>query len=179
MIDNQISSWNSKFEQALASSDKPVLMDILQLNEKVEGKNTDNLHISVTGDTKIGKTFSISKIFFYASLLNCQTLYIDPKIEKRYWYNKLLRELEATDGCPELQDYIHSIHFITLCYTKSQNHGVLDPLVFLEGKQPTDLIISMVNEVLPLEGLAKWFGHKDTTMLRETSIHLLQETKDE
>lgn len=102
MIDNQISSWNSKFEQALASSDKPVLMDILQLNEKVEGKNTDNLHISVTGDTKIGKTFSISKIFFYASLLNCQTLYIDPKMEKRYWYNKLLRELEATDGCPEL-----------------------------------------------------------------------------
>ncbi|MGT2810462.1 hypothetical protein [Streptococcus intermedius] len=64
-------------------------------------------------------------------------------------------------------------------YTKSQNHGVLDPLVFLEGKQATDLIISMVNEVLPLEGLAKWFGHKDTTMLRETSIHLLQETKDE
>ena len=36
-----------------------------------------------------------------------------------------------------------------------------------------------VREGVPLEVLAKWFGHKDTTMLRETYIHLLQETKDE
>ena len=156
MIDNQILSWNSRFEKALAASDKPVLVDILQANEKVEGKNTDNPHISVTGDTGIGKTFAISKIFFYASLLNCQTLYIDPKMEKRYWYNKLLRELEEKDSCPELQDYIRSIHFVTLDYTKPENHGVLDPLVFLSGEQAKDLILSMINEFMPLDGKDKF-----------------------
>lgn len=156
MIDNQLKSWNSKFEKALSASDKPVLVDILQANEKVEGKNTDDPHISVTGDTGIGKTFAISKIFFYASLMNCKTLYIDPKREKRYWYNKLLRELEETDSCPELQDYIRSIHFVTLDYTNPKNHGVLDPLVFLEGKQAKDLIVSMVNEVMPLKDKEKF-----------------------
>lgn len=156
MIDNQILSWNSRFEKVLAASDKPVLVDILQANEKVEGKNTDNPHISVTGDTGIGKTFAISKIFFYASLLNCQTLYIDPKMEKRYWYNKLLCELEEKNSCPELQDYIRSIHFVTLDYTKPENHGVLDPLVFLSGEQAKDLILSMINEFMPLDGKDKF-----------------------
>ena len=130
MIDSQLSSWHGLYEEAIAVSDKPVFVNILEANEKVEGKSTDNPHISVTGDTGQGKTFAISYIFYYASLLNCQTLYIDPKMEKRYWYNKLLKELEEKDIYPEIQDYIRSIHFVTLDYTKPENHGVLDPLVF-------------------------------------------------
>ncbi|EPV86460.1 tyrosine-type recombinase/integrase [Streptococcus agalactiae] len=36
-----------------------------------------------------------------------------------------------------------------------------------------------VQEGVPLEVLAKWFGHKDTSMLRSIYIHLLDETKNE
>ncbi|WMB30143.1 tyrosine-type recombinase/integrase [Streptococcus didelphis] len=36
-----------------------------------------------------------------------------------------------------------------------------------------------VQEGVPLEVLAKWFGHKDTAMLRSIYIHLLDETKNE
>ena len=89
-------------------------------------------------------------------MLNCQTLYIDPKMEKRYWYNKLLKELEEKDIYPEIRDYIRSIHFVTLDYTKPENHGVLDPLVFLSGEQAKDLILSMVNEFMPLDGKDKF-----------------------
>ncbi|MBF1708338.1 MAG: ATP-binding protein, partial [Streptococcus sanguinis] len=156
MIDSQLNSWHGRYEDAIAASDKPVFVNILEANEKGEGKNTDNPHISVTGDTGRGKTFAISYIFFYASLLNCQTLYIDPKMEKRYWYNKLLKELEEKDIYPEIRDYIRSIHFVTLDYTKPENHGVLDPLVFLSGEQAKDLILSMVNEFMPLDGKDKF-----------------------
>jgi putative conjugative transposon protein len=156
MIDSQLNSWHGRYEDAIAASDKPVFVNILEANEKVEGKSTDNPHISVTGDTGQGKTFAISYIFYYASLLNCQTLYIDPKMEKRYWYNKLLKELEEKDIYPEIQDYIRNIHFVTLDYTKPENHGVLDPLVFLSGEQAKDLILSMVNEFMPLDGKDKF-----------------------
>ena len=36
-----------------------------------------------------------------------------------------------------------------------------------------------VQEEVPLEVLAKWFGHKDTSMLRTIYVHLLDETRDE
>lgn len=72
-------------------------------------------------------------------------------MEKRYWYEKMLRELEETDCFPEIQDYIRSLHFITLDYTKEENAGVLDPLVFLDRTQAKGLIISMIDEFMPLD----------------------------
>ncbi|HEL0663231.1 site-specific integrase [Streptococcus equi subsp. zooepidemicus] len=36
-----------------------------------------------------------------------------------------------------------------------------------------------VQEGVPLEVLARWFGHKDTSMLRSIYIHLLDETRNE
>lgn len=36
-----------------------------------------------------------------------------------------------------------------------------------------------VQEGVPLEVLARWFGHKDTSMLRSIYIHLLEETRNE
>lgn len=95
-------------------------------------------------------------LHFYSSLLNDQTLYIDPKMEKRYWYEKMLRELEETDCFPEIQDYIRSLHFVTLDYTKPENHGVLDPLVFLDKAQVKGLILSMIDEFMPLENEKKF-----------------------
>ena len=54
----------------------------------------------------------------------------------------------------------------------------IEPLITSYGARHTYGSVK-VREGVPLEVLAKWFGHKDTTMLREIYIHLLQETKDE
>ncbi|MDG3142859.1 ATP-binding protein [Streptococcus suis] len=151
MIDPNTHSWHSRFEEAIRASDTPVFVNLFEANEDIDGKDTSNPHIQVSGDTGTGKTFLVSYLHFYASLLNCKTLYIDPKCEKRFWYTKCLKELEETQTHPELQAYIRSLRFVTLDHTKPTNHGVLDPLVFLEGVEAKDLIISMIDEFSSLE----------------------------
>lgn len=54
----------------------------------------------------------------------------------------------------------------------------IEPLITLYGARHTYGSIK-VQEGVPLEVLAKWFGHKDTITLRETYIHLMKERKDE
>ncbi|WP_195405278.1 ATP-binding protein [Streptococcus constellatus] len=166
MIDNQVKSWHSRYEEAVVASDKPVFLNILEANEHADGRDTNNPHIMISGDTGNGKTFAASMIHFYSSLLNAQTLYIDPKMEKRYWYEKMLRKLEETGRFPEIQDYIRSLHFVTLDYTKPENHGVLDPLVFLDKAQVKGLILSMIDEFMPLE-TEKKFKTELSKMIRE------------
>ncbi|MEY8700954.1 ATP-binding protein [Streptococcus ferus] len=152
MIDNETKSWHSRFEEAIQSSNKPVFVNLFEANEDVDGKDTSNPHIQVSGDTGNGKSFLVSQLHFYASLLDCKTLYIDPKCEKRFWYERYLQELERTDSYPELQDYIRSLHFVTLDHTKASNAGVLDPLVFLDVSEAKDLIVSMISEFRSLDG---------------------------
>ena len=36
-----------------------------------------------------------------------------------------------------------------------------------------------IQEGVPIEVLARWFGHKDTATLREVYLHLMRETEDE
>ncbi|AXQ77783.1 site-specific integrase [Streptococcus chenjunshii] len=54
----------------------------------------------------------------------------------------------------------------------------IEPVITVYGGRHTYGSIK-VQEGVPLEVLAKWFGHKDTTTLRETYVHLLDETRDE
>lgn len=54
----------------------------------------------------------------------------------------------------------------------------IEPIMTVYGARHTYGSVK-VREGVPLEALAKWFGHKDTTMLREVYVHLLQETDDE
>lgn len=151
-VDNQINSWHGDFKRAVASSDIPVYINPFQANKQgVKGKETSNPHIQVSGDTGFGKSFAVSYIHFYSSLLNCQTLYIDPKCEKRDWYMRVLKEYEKENVYPEIQSYIRSINFVTLNHTQKENHGALDPLVFLEYSQAKDLIVSMIDEFHSLE----------------------------
>ncbi|OHX26338.1 conjugal transfer protein [Streptococcus iniae] len=146
MIDNHTHSWHSRFDKALQVASKPVFVNLFEANESVEGKDTSNPHIQVSGDTGTGKSFLVSYLHFYASLLNCKTLYVDPKCEKRYWYQETLKQLEESQTYPELQTYIRSLHFVTLDHTKKENNGVLDPLTFLGVSEAKDLIVSMINE---------------------------------
>lgn len=54
----------------------------------------------------------------------------------------------------------------------------IEPVITLYGARHTYGSIK-VQEGVPLEVLAKWFGHKDTITLRETYVHLMKETRDE
>lgn len=151
-IDTQLESWHSKFEEALHASDKTVFTNIFEANkEGVDEKDTSNPHIQVSGDTGYGKTFAVSYIHLYSSLLKAQTLYIDPKCEKRKRYMQVLADLEARDEFPELQAYIRSLNFVTLDHKNPDNLGALDPLVFLEETEAKDLIKSMLGEILNLD----------------------------
>lgn len=156
MIDNQTGSWHSRFGEAIEASNKPVFINLFEAVHDVDGKDSSNPHIQVSGDTGSGKTFLVSYLHFYSSLFLSQTLYIDPKREKRYWYGKVLKELEDSNSYPEVQAYIRSLHFVTLDHTDKANHGVLDPLVFLDVSQAKDLIYSMINEFINLDNEKKF-----------------------
>ena len=54
----------------------------------------------------------------------------------------------------------------------------IEPVITAYGARHTYGSVK-VQEGVPLEVLAKWFGHKDTSMLRSIYIHLLDETKNE
>lgn len=151
-IDNQVRSWHGEFVKAIKSSDKPFFVNIFEANkEGVSGKETSNPHIQVSGDSGNGKTFLVSFLHFYSSLLASQTLYIDPKREKRGWYTRVLKEYEEQGVYPEIQDYIRSLNFVTIDHNDDNNLGVLDPLVFLTAKEAKGLIISMLGEVINLD----------------------------
>lgn len=151
-IDGQTESWHGEFKDALASSDRPFFVNIFEANkEGIEGKETSNPHIQVSGDTGFGKTFMVSLIHLYSSLLTSQTLYIDPKREKRSWYTKVLKEYEEQGIYPEIQNYIRSLNFVTLDSRDDKNLGALDPLVFLNEKEAKGLIISMIDEIINLD----------------------------
>ncbi|MGT2946173.1 ATP-binding protein [Streptococcus chenjunshii] len=151
-IDSRIKSWHSNYEEALEASDKPVFFNLFEANkEGVDGKETSNPHIQVSGDSGVGKTFLVSLIHLYSSLLKSQTLYIDPKAEKRKRYKEVLEELEDEERFPELQRYIRSLNFVTLDSDDPKNIGVLDPLVFLKETEAKDLIVSMLGELLNMD----------------------------
>ncbi|MSU87125.1 conjugal transfer protein [Streptococcus dysgalactiae subsp. dysgalactiae] len=175
MIDNHTHSWHSRFESALQVSNKPVFVNLFEANEDVDGKDTSNPHIQVSGDTGTGKTFLVSYLHFYASLLNCKTLYIDPKCEKRYWYQKTLKNLEETNRHPELQAYIKSLHFVTLDHNVKENYGVLDPLTFLNVAEAKDLIVSMINEFHNLDNEKRF----KTALLKTISEYSLKRASGE
>ena len=66
----------------------------------------------------------------------------------RKQYEKVLKEHQEKGDFKELQDYIQSINFITLDARDENNHGALDPLVFLKGQEARDLADSMIDTLL-------------------------------
>lgn len=148
-IDYQSDSWQGDYKAAIAASSTPVYVNLLQANKQgIEGKVTNNPHVGVTGETGSGKSYLIKLLFLYHSLLKMQCLYVDPKREVRAQYQKILYELERKQEFPELQEYIKSIHYVTLDAKNPDNHGVLDPIVFLDGQEAIDLADSMIDSVL-------------------------------
>lgn len=137
--------------------------------DDIEGKLGDSPHVGIFGDTGSGKSFFAKQGFVNHSILKGLSLYIGPKDEMKSQFlavrDKLesylpemeekiselvvlieddeilarrIRNLEFSYHKP-LIDYINHIHFVSLDVKDKKNIGALDPIVFLEGNQATEL----------------------------------------
>ena len=151
-VDSRYDRWSGGYKEALQNSRNLVYYNLLQANKlDVEGKiNFDGL-VKVTGQMGMGKSFFVKQTFVMNSILKTKLLYFDPKAEVRKQFMKVLHEYESQGIYPEICDYIKQINFVTIDARNSENHGVLDPLVFLTGQEAKNLIISMIGEFYDLK----------------------------
>ena len=151
-VDSHQGSWQANREKALNASVCFAYVNPFQANKQdVEGKTTNNGHIAIVGETGGGKSFLAKDLFLYSSLLLAKVLYFDPKAEMRVQFKKVLKDYEARNVYPEIQNYIKEVNFVTLDKQNKDNWGALDPIVFLKGAEARDLAESMVNEIYPLK----------------------------
>lgn len=163
-IDNGSHNYNGNFNRALNSSNKPFFLNVFALNERIEGKVTDNPTLSTTGETGSGKSFFNKLCFTYMSLMKSKMLYIDPKDEMkpqyRLVYEQYKKALQPPMGASKeelaswerkqiVMRYIEKIDFISLNASHEENKGALDPIVFLKGDDAIELSKTLIAHVLP------------------------------
>ena len=151
-VDSRYDRWSGGYKEALQNSRNLVYYNLLQANKlDVEGKISFDGLVKVTGQMGMGKSFFVNQMFVMNSILKTKLLYFDPKAEVRKQFMKVLHEYESQGIYPEICDYIKQINFVTIDARNSENHGVLDPLVFLTGQEAKNLIISMIGEFYDLK----------------------------
>ena len=151
-VDSRYDRWSGGYKEALQNSRNLVYYNLLQANKlDVEGKISFDGLVKVTGQMGMGKSFFVKQTFVTNSILKTKLLYFDPKAEVRKQFMKVLHEYESQGIYPEICDYIKQINFVTIDARNSENHGVLDPLVFLTGQEAKNLIISMIGEFYDLK----------------------------
>ena len=151
-VDSRYDRWSGGYKEALQNSRNLVYYNLLQANKlDVEGKISFDGIVKVTGQMGMGKSFFVKQMFVMNSILKTKLLYFDPKAEVRKQFMKVLHDYESQGIYPEICDYIKQINFVTIDARNSENHGVLDPLVFLTGQEAKNLIISMIGEFYDLK----------------------------
>ena len=151
-VDSRYDRWSGGYKEALQNSRNLVYYNLLQANKlDVEGKISFDGLVKVTGQMGMGKSFFVKQTFVMNSILKTKLLYFDPKAEDRKQFMKVLHDYESQGIYPEICDYIKQINFVTIDARNSENHGVLDPLVFLTGQEAKNLIISMIGEFYDLK----------------------------
>ena len=151
-VDSRYDRWSGGYKEALQNSRNLVYYNLLQANKlDVEGKISFDGLVKVTGQMGMGKSFFVKQTFVMNSILKTKLLYFDPKAEVRKQFMKVLHDYESQGIYPEICDYIKQINFVTIDARNSDNHGVLDPLVFLAGQEAKNLIISMIGEFYDLK----------------------------
>ena len=133
--------------KSIRSSRNVVLFNILVANQGVEKAMTDSPHIAITGETGKGKSYLTKMLFFYSTLLKTKVLYIDPKKEMRKQFTRTINDPIMQNKYPEFIKLLKKIHYVTLDATKKENHGVLDPIVFLKDNNAKDTAHAMINSI--------------------------------
>ncbi len=130
-VDNNLNQWES-LDKAVAASKNLVLFNPTVGNkEDIEGKQTKNPHIAVTGATGEGKSYLSQLIFLLTSMLDVKQLYIDPKRAVRKQFEAVIANPDFQEKYPYMVNHIRGFNFVTLDSTKKTNRGVLDPIVIL------------------------------------------------
>lgn len=138
-------------KDSIRGSRNIVLYNILLANQGQEKAITDSPHVAITGETGKGKSYLMGIFFFSTALLNCKVLYIDPKNQVAKQFKRTARDKEIRKKYPSFVQFLKSINYVTLDATKKENHGVLDPIVFLQGVDAKDTAQAMIQSIYNLE----------------------------
>ncbi|EJA0792004.1 ATP-binding protein [Listeria monocytogenes] len=142
---------NLTLKDSIASSRDIVLFHPFIANKGIEGAVTDSPHISITGETGKGKSFLVKLLLIYLSMLNINALYIDPKSEIEVWFKKVVKNVELQKKYPLFVQLLESILYAKLDANDPKNHGVLDPIVMLEGTDAKDTAQSIIEQIYNMD----------------------------
>lgn len=140
----------TELEELIYASNKYVFLNPLAIAEGIKGALYDAPHMAVTGKTGKGKTFLVGLIFLYSSFLEAQSLFIDPKGEKKKWFMKLVNDPYYQQNYPLFIQHLNRINYVTLDVNKKRNYGVLDPFVYLDRIEAKQVAQDMIDELSPL-----------------------------
>lgn len=149
-VDPHVSGAKS-LESAVYSSKNIILSNPFTVNKWNEEMGTASPHIAVTGETGMGKTYLVSLLFTFITMLDVKGLFIDPKTEKIKQYKAFLANQENKEKYPHYYDLIAQFHLITFDPEKSDNWGVLDPITFLSGADAKDTAEAMVHQIINID----------------------------
>ncbi|MGL4695253.1 ATP-binding protein [Enterococcus larvae] len=149
-VDPHLSGAKS-LESAIYSSRNIVLSNPFTANKWNEEMGTASPHIAVTGETGMGKTYLVSLLFTFVSMLEVRGLFIDPKTEKIKQYKNFLADERNREKHPHYYELISQFHLITFDPEKPDNWGVLDPITFLFGTDAKDTAEAMVHQIINID----------------------------
>lgn len=142
---------NNTIREAVAGSRDLVLFHPFIANKGIEGAMTDSPHISITGETGKGKSFLVKLLLMFLAMLKVKTLYIDPKSELEVWFKKAIKDPDIRNKYPLYVKLLESFHYVTLNPNEEVNHGVLDPIVMLEGTDAKDTAQAVIEQIYYLD----------------------------
>ncbi|WP_061100580.1 ATP-binding protein [Enterococcus faecalis] len=145
-----IQGEKTPLEDLIFASNRYVFLNPLAIAEGIKGALYDAPHIAVTGKTGKGKTFLVGLLFLYSSFLDIQSLFIDPKGEKRYWFTKIMNDPYYQKHYPQYVDHLRSFNYVSLDARNKENFGVLDPITYLTRNDAKQVSQDMINELNPL-----------------------------
>lgn len=140
----------TELDEYIYASNKFVFLNPQAIAEGIRGAMFDSPHIAVTGKSGKGKTFLVGLLFLYSSFLKVQSLFIDPKGEKRRWLQKVINNPYYQANYPLFVEHLKSFRYVSLNAKEEKNYGVLDPLVYLEDSEAKQVAQDMINELSPL-----------------------------
>ncbi|MDR2832176.1 MAG: ATP-binding protein [Streptococcaceae bacterium] len=148
---------NQTVQDLVLYSSRYVWLNPLAIAEGIAGALYDTPHIAITGKSGKGKTFLAGLLFLYSQFLDVQTLFIDPKGEKRKAFEDVMNDPYYQHNYPLFCDMLKRFHYVTLNAEDERNFGVLDPFVFQTRKEE---ILTTVDDMLK-ELLPELTGHEE------------------
>jgi hypothetical protein len=131
-------------------SNKRVFINPKAIAEGIKGALYDVPHIAITGKSGKGKTFLAGLIFLWSQMLAGQSLFIDPKAEKKKVFMEIVNSPYYQQHYPLYCEMLKNFHYVTLDGSKVENYGVLDPFITEEtSNEAIELLNDITMDLLP------------------------------